>query len=259
MKRYAKRKVFRGRLRRTKKARVPRVRTVKSIVHRAIARATETKIASTSMGLTSFNSAISAAGDLVAPLPSIGFGTGQANRVGHTIKPIKFVIRGAIVYNINQIAQVRARMIGCRLFLLQDKANKSYNNSLANYNLLNSGGNSYSYTGDIAHFNDPTNKDQFVFFKDKRYRMFKGYGNTSTDTNPMDSISPSMYRPFTLVLTKKHLPAFLKYDTTDGVNFPVNFAPYLALGYSDLLGGAADTTATQISMYFTSTLYYKDA
>lgn len=240
-------------------------RAVKSYVNRRIARTQETKIVSTQYAPTLFNSGISSIGDLVTVLPPVTLGTGQNNRIGNSIRPIKLVIRGYVSYYTSSSTLADARMLGARLMCWQDKSNRSYgNSSITNYQLINYGGTSQTFDGTVSRWLAPHNTDQMQWFCDKKMRIMKpfGYtnvGGTASATNAMTSMDHSLFHPFTITISAKHLPAVLKYDATESSNFPVNFAPYLALGYCDLLGAAADTVSTQLQLAFDATLYYKDA
>lgn len=236
----------------------------KTQLYRAIRRSQETKIASTQYGFTALNSGISAVGDLIAVLPTINMGSGQDNRIGSSIRPTKLIIRGYVVYNTaSSYGYLDSKLLGCRLMVFQDKATRAYQNSVTNFNLLDLGGAGITFTGTPLNFTTPHNNDQFKFYADRKFKIMKPFGYTNVASpdfsTTMTSMDGSLYRPFTIVIGAKHLPAQLLYDTTDSTNQPTNFAPYLACGYCDLLNSAPDVTNTQISITFTSTLFYKDA
>lgn len=240
---------------------------VKSYVNRLIRRNEETKMSTNQYGLTSFNSGINSSGDLITVLPQIAVGTGQNNRIGNKIRPIRLEITGYVVYNANYLLGSTfyqdAHLLGARLFCFQDKTSRSYANGIYNYQLLNLGGSSSNFTGTALNFVAPHNNDQFKFFADKRMKILKPFGyvnnaspSTSTAITGMDN---SLFHPFKIVITQKDLPAVLTYDQTDDLVYPTNFSPYIALGYAFLLNNQPDTTLTQLAMEFNATLYYKDA
>lgn len=236
----------------------------KKQLYRAIRRNVETKIASNSTGWTTYNSSIGSAGDRLTLLPSIAQGTAQNQRIGNSIKPLKLVIRGYVAYNAQQSsANLDARMLGVRMFVYQDKVVKSYANGVNNWQLLDLGGTSGSFDGTPINFNTPHNTDMFIFYADKRFKMLKPYGYTNTGTPSttitLTGVDSSMYHPFTITLTQKHLPSVLKFDATEDANFPINFAPYFSLGYCDLLNNSADALITQVGCSYVATLYYEDA
>lgn len=248
-------------LRKTKKS---NSLVTKSQLYRAIRRNMETKIASNQYTLTALNSGISSAGDLIAVLPTISNGTGQENRIGSSIRPTKLVIRGYVVYNTTlAYGYLDSKLLGVRLMVFQDKTTRAYQNSITNFNLLDYGGTGQTFTGTPQNFTAPHNNDQFRFYADRKFKMLKPFGYTNNPSpdfsTAMTSVDGSLYRPFTIVLTQKHLPAQLSYDNGDSSNQCLNFAPYLACGYCDLLNSAPDVTNTQISITFTSTLFYKDS
>lgn len=238
-----------------------------SQLYRAMRRNVETKFATCQYTLTSFNSGISSVGDLLAVLPQIINGTAQNNRIGHSIRPLKLVIKGYICYNTDAQAAsagyLSAAMLGARLFLFQDKTNKSYANTVTSYALLDAGGVSTTFTGTAMQWLLPHNNDEFKFFADKRMKILKpfGYTNSATPTNSTDitSFNRSMFHPFNITLTDKHLPATLHFDDSLSVYYPANFSPFLALGYCDLLNKSPDVVNARLCMEFASTLYFEDA
>jgi len=229
-------------------------------VKRMISRSQETKMASNEYGYTLFNSAISSSSDLISVLPAITRGTDENYRIGTTIRPIKMVIRGYINYNTYANTNVNASEILTRMFLVQDKAVKCYTDkSNFSLDLLDKGGLPEQFTGTALNYLLPHNNQRHKFLADKKHVILKPYGFFGTSTTPMASVHTSMFRPFTITLTRKQLPASLIYDENESVSHPINFAPYLALGYADAFNGTPDTTATQLGISFVSTLYYKDA
>ena len=238
----------------------PLAKLVKSIVARNL----ETKIAVNSYGLTNFNSAITGAGDYIAVLPQVFAGSTQNGRIGGSINPIKLVIRGYMVYKTDAIAS--ARMIGTRMFCFSDRAVSCYPTAISagpNFQLLDNGGAPVNYTGSAINYCTPHNVDLFKWYADKKHTMQKPYGLTNTlsptATTDITGMDRSLYKPFTITIPASKMPSTLKYDEVLSTGYPVNFAPYLAVGYSDLLGYTADTVVTQIGMEFVATLYYKDA
>lgn len=236
---------------------------LKSYISRAISRNEETKFHSTKYTYTLFNSGISATTDIIDILPTITHGSGQSQRVGQRIRPTRMEITGYVSYAVDSIKD--ARMIGARLFVYQDKTIKCYtNNTLVNFNLLNEGGNSASFTGTPMNWCTPHNKDQFTWYADQKFVMKKPFGqaNTGALADPSVTIAemnPSLFHPVKIVLTQKQLPSVLIYDQTESASYPINFAPKISLGYCDLFNNTADTIVTQVGMAFVCTLYYKDA
>lgn len=245
-----------------RKASIPTA--IKSYVRKTMNRNEETKMASTTFNTTAFNSSITSLADFNAILPSISSGSVQNARVGVAIKPVKLVIRGYICYKTDN--NQGARMIGTRLFCFSDKSCNNYSTALSagvNYNLLDLGGTSSNYTGTALNYMTPHNGDLFKFYADKKHTITKPYGLTNTlspsASTELTGVDKSLYQPFTIVIPASKMPSVLKYDDVLSSGYPINFAPWLAVGYSDLLGYPADTTTTQIMMEYVSTLYYKDA
>jgi len=249
-----------------KVSRVPRQLVTKQQLYKAISKNIETKKVTTRYGLTSFNSGINSTSDLITVVPPVANGTGETQRVGSQISPIKLVIRGYIAYGcdtLDSATNIQAKILLGRLFLFQDKAIKQYGNvSNVNLNILDIGGSPSYFDGFAVNWLDPTNKTQHTFFKDMKFKMLKPFGqvNSTTNANNIVSMDNSLFKPFSITLTKKHLPAKFNYDENSGSGtFPVNFAPYLALGYANSMNYAPDTSITQLKLMFDSTLYYKDA
>lgn len=237
---------------------------IKSYINRTIRRNEETKHTTNQYGLTNFNAGINSASDLITVLPVCTQGTGQNNRIGNKIRPIRLEITGYVVYQTNASqANADAKFIGGRLFCFQDKTSRAYSNNIYNYNLLNLGGTSSNFTGTALNWVAPHNNDQFRFFCDKKMKFLKPYGLTNnsvpSSTVAITGMDNSLFHPFKIVLTEKHLPALLSYDAADDGNFPTNFSPYISLGYADLLNYSPDVIPVQLAMEFNSTLYYKDA
>ncbi|WP_445779368.1 hypothetical protein [Shewanella sp.] len=259
---YKKKRVMRKRI--IKKVRIPK--TLKNYVNKTIRKNEETKMVSNQYTLANFNSAVSVQADLITLLPQVQVGVNQDNRIGNSIRPVKMVITGYVVYNTSALAANQdARLIGARLFCFQDKTTRSYANNIYNYNLLNLGGTSTTFTGTPLNWCSPHNSDGYIWFADKKMRILKPFGYTNNSspapsaTNAITGVDSSLFHPFRIVLTQKQLPAVFKYDQGDSLVYPTNFAPYIALGYSDLLNNSPDTTSTQLSMTFNCTLYFKDA
>lgn len=234
---------------------VPKI--YKAYVNRAIGKNIETKQVMYSLPPTYFNSGISSGPDFCKVIPAVVTGPGQTGRIGDTIMPEKIVVRGYVNYGSNSYQS--AQELIARLFCFQDKSVKTWtlvDNVPAI--LLDSGGSGSLFTGSLINSVTPHNKDHYTFFKDVKHKFFKPYGytNNSVVTTAIVSMSTSCIWEFTITLTKKHLPKYFKYDSSD---YPINFCPIIALGYCYAQNDAPDTSSTQLLMSYTSTLYYKDA
>lgn len=239
-------------------------RSINALVSKAINRNMETKFSSNQYTYTGFNSSINSSGDFIVCLPNVNQGTAQNNRIGSSIKPVKLVIRGYYVYRAD--SWNGARMLGTRLFCFSDKTVSSYpvlTSAGANYQLLDAGGSPLTYTGTAMNYITPHNKDAFRWYADKRKTILKPYGYTNSlspsSSNEITGMDKSMFVPFTITIPASKMPSVLKYDESISSSVPVNFAPLLALGYSDLLNFPADTVVQQLGMNFIATLYFKDA
>lgn len=253
-------KVVRRPRKRAVKKRTPLAKLVKQIVLKQ----EETKMSSLSYNWTYFNSAINAVGDYNAVLPTVSAGTGQNQRVGAVIKPLKLVIRGYICYRADN--NQGARMIGTRLFCFSDKTVNNYGVGISagqNFRLLDGGGSAGIFDGYAMSYITPHNTDAFKWYADKKHTILKpfGYTNTLAPTASSDitGMDRSLYKPFTITIPASKMPSVLRYEESVSATQPVNFAPYIAVGYADLLNYLPDTASTQIGMEWVATLYYKDA
>jgi len=244
------------------KKRVAKKQSLVKLVKQIVMKNEETKMVSTTYNFTAFNSAINAIGDYIGVLPPVLNGNGQNARIGAEIKPIKLVIRGYIAYRTDTYSG--ARMLGTRLFCFSDKSVSNYAVSTSagqNYRLLDLGGTTSNFDGTALSYMQPHNTDAFKWYADKKHNIMKPVGLTNTLTGSADILcmDKSMYKPFTITIQGSKLPSSLKYDDSLSTNQPVNFAPYIAVGYCDLLNYIPDTATTQIGMEWVATLYYKDA
>jgi len=224
----------------------------KSKAKRVIMRTAETKLCSYEYGVSGFNRGINSVGDVIDCIPALTQGTSQKQRIGNRVTPVKLVIRGYIAYDTGSI--VYPSHLGVRLFCYSDRGNPSSSDAAVNYNLINEGGTSRTFTGSPIDFDCPHNNDQFRFYKDMRFRMFKPYGLTGSLVTAMTDPGINLYKPFKIVIKK--FPRELRYDQAESLNYPVNFLPRMSLGFCDLNGG--EPSGVEIKMTFISTLYYKD-
>lgn len=217
----------------------------------------ETKQVMYTLQPTYFNSGINSTGELYQLLPPVAQNVSQTGRIGESIMPQKIVVRGYINYGSNSYQG--ANEIISRLFCFQDKSVRSWDlRTNISLGILDTGGSGSQFTGTLINVVTPHNNDHFTFFKDAKHKFLKPYGYTNNTgvTTAITSMNSSLVWFFTVTLTKKQLPAVLKYDGSD---YPVNFCPVMGLGYSYALNDSPDTLTTQLLMAYTSTLYYKDA
>jgi len=244
----------------TKKPKTSNELVTKSMLYKVLNKTIETKFASVQYTYTTFNSAISNIADFLAILPAVQAGTGQNQRIGNSIHPVKLEIRGYITVDSNTL-WITAQEILCRLMCFQQKDLRSFADlASGNFNLLNVGGGSGQYDGSLLRQCMPHNNDAYTFYKDLKHTFFKPYGLLNSSITPVSSMNSSLVLPFHIVLTPKHMPSVFKYDSNvTGANYPDNFCPFLALGYCFGNNQTPDVTNTQLGMSYVSTLYYKDA
>lgn len=229
---------------------------IKRTIQRILANNIETKTVTYTLSPTDFNSGIGS-NEYYTILPPCPQGIGQTNRIGESIQPVKIVVNGYVNFRANSVQS--AQEIIARMFCFQDKSVKSWDlRTNMDLGLLDTGGSGSTFDGTLLNTCVPHNNDQFKFYLDKRHTFLKsfGYTNNGVVTSAMTSMNSSLVWKFRLVLTKKDLPASLKYD---GSSWPVNFNPVIALGYAYAQNDSPDTISTQLTMSYASTLYYKDA
>lgn len=225
----------------------------------------EVKQSSAVLAPTTFNSTITAAaGDFYSILPAVVQGTAQNQRVGSRVHPVKLVVRGYVAYASD--LNLYARLLLCRLFCVEDKRLRSLGTGTTSNNLIEFGGTPVVYDGSIQRHLAPANKDGFKIYFDKKFTIRKPHGYTYTTTNGggtsttgLTEMNSSLLRPFTLVLRPgKHLPRTFTYDEAESASYPNNSNPVVAMGYADAFNAAADTTTTQLTLAWCTTLYYTD-
>lgn len=244
----------------------------KPMLYRAIRRNVETKQSSSVYTFTEFNSTIGNIGDAIVVLPHVSPGAGQNQRIGSKIKPLKLEIVGYVVMlstlTNGSTYTKDAKMLGVRLLVYENRASKSVYGAYTSYNLLDYGGNSSTFSTGPQDFQAPLNRELFKFHADKKWMMMKpngfteilnGGGGTPGVTDTIISMDKSMYKPFKIVLTQKHMPSVLNYDNGLNGDYPLNFNPLMSLGYVHLLLTTMDVASPLIGMQFIATLYYEDA
>lgn len=244
---------------RTYKRKPPSKDLILRVVKNYESRQLETKQQTVSMTYTLFNSSIGSVSEFYPLMPAVIAGTSNNNRIGDTIQPTKLIIRGYISFASD--SNINAQEIISRMFVLQDKSVKNYNLLTSmSIKILDNGATDVPFTGSLLDIIMPQNKKRFRFFSDRKHTFLKSYGYTNPTTGTSQvSMHSSTVKYFTVTLTPKHLPAKLTYDPSDNNAYPLNFAPFIALGYAYAQNNTPDNIETKIGMSYTSTLYYKDA
>lgn len=244
--------------RRPRKTAVPK--SLAMAVKSQIQRSQETKVVSSQLAYTSFNSGINATGELYRLLPAIGQGSAGNQRIGDKIKPVRLVIKGYVNYRTESFAN--SENLIARLFAFQDKQVRCFTNvASTSLNLLDPGASPKQFTGNLLNVVEPHNGDQFTFFYDKKHNFYKGHGQDnltiSGSTTNIISANASTCWFFQFTIPASKMPKSLVFE--EGSTNVINFNPLIALGYAYNMNDSPDTASTQLGLTFTSALYYKDA
>lgn len=237
-----------------------------SRVTAVLRRQAETKTAYTSnseSALTSFNSGIDSTADLQQVLPNVADGPGENQRVGDKITIVNHQVRGYIRFTPVLKSPTNDKLqVGVRLMCLSLKKTSSWDLATAAPGplnaLLRAGGTNKSFSGLISDLQCPINTDMFDVHYDRKMYLTQTYNNFDTASGfyHCDTSNQIKFYRFNI---KKARGKNLKYDdSTNSSLLPVNYAPFLVLGYTYLNSGAADTVSANCGLHFQSTLTYKD-
>jgi len=232
---------------RRKATRVPL--QLKTYVNKAINRSNETKKLVSSYSLTSFNSGISVAGDILTILPGVTQGIASYQRIGTKIRIKKLIVRGHII--LSGSATAGLQKYGVRQLVLKSKAYPSNNalvpSSELSYLLEAAGGSFTPFDGTApTQLFQPINKKAFAVARDRKMYMYQ------QGTNP-DDLSRSV--KFFSMDIKQAQGKIVNYEFESGT--ATNFGWWMALGYVFLDGTVSNTT--NVSMEYTCELTYEDA
>jgi hypothetical protein len=218
--------------------------------------------------------------DLKWLLPNVAQGSDDAQRIGDQITPTLLRINGCVkVANSLLIASPpQAIDVIAVIYVLTHKVFKSYEALLGspavppavgfvggnNFNqLLKNGENiTTDFSGNFWAAQQPVANQYYnVIAKIQKRLRFAGL-YTSSGASVSIANSHDYQANFTVNLTQKDLPAHLKYpeSTVTGAfnDAPLNFAPFLCVGYYNADGTNTATPQVAIDITYTSTLFYKD-
>lgn len=239
----------------------------KKAVRSVISENAETKHAYTSSGnaLTYFNSGINSSGDMLQVLPNIASGTADNQRIGDQLKGQKLNISGYVRLNYNSEnleSQPRSAVL-CRMMVLSMKnRNGIYADAIgasANLSaLLKKGGTTSNFSGNLSDINAKINTDFFTVHHDSKFYLTQSYlvQPATAGLSTMSNDIKNAIKFFNIRIPCKKL---LKYDSTAASGLqPVNWAPFLVLGYSYLDGSTPDVVGTEVAMQYNSDFTYED-
>jgi len=243
---------------------------VKSIIHKQA----ETKSNSHIFALTQFNSGVNSSGDCLRILPQLSQGTGEAQRIGDSVRSQRLSIKGHFLINVSPTvsttsslptaipanARLMIRAFICSVKRFQNYTDVSANASAWTGHFLKNGNSSQTLDGTIESMYLPVNTHVITVHKEiKRYISIPMLTSTSSAAAPtswiigQSSDTRSSVKFFSLNLPFKK---FLKYDDADFS--PQNAAPFMVISYCHLDGSSPDVLTTVVSASFVSTLTYED-
>jgi len=250
-KRTFKSKGFKKRIRRTKK---PMVKLIQSVINKNM----EDKFAWRSVSDVPYNSAINSQTDVASIVPSISVGAGDASRVGVQIHGKQLTIQGHMIGNLTNRDYSDVR-ICVRMMIVSPKGYAGYTpayNAAATWlaYLLKKGATTVGFTGAVSDLYAPVNTDAITCHYDKLFYLNSPYvpGTVSgalpvTNSTKFFKISLPVNRVF-------------KYDSAvDSGLLPVNYSPFIILGYAHLDNSTPDTVQTQVNLNWTAQFRYQDA
>lgn len=237
-------------------------------VQKIINKNAEDKIAFTTSGnsLISFNSAISATGDVMQIMPNISYGNFEGNRVGDEIRAKKFQVKGYLNLAVDTTLSSSNKRIAVRLLVVQPKRYGTYADIAGNAGvwmptLLKKGNTQTGFTGVISDLWAPINTDEITKYYDRVIYMsqdniFQNTGSTAPTQQIAQNIQNTI-KFFTVNLPTRNRK--LLYDNSSDAGLqPTNFQPVLVLGYVHLDGSSPDSVETQVGLQYDATLHYQD-
>lgn len=238
-------------------------RKVKQIVHSL----TEDKHAYTTSGnaLVKFNSTIDAVGDYQPIVPAIGQGSAENQRIGQRIIAKSLKIRGFVKLDINEVNDgSKLPTVAVRLMVISMKHKPSYAEVTASATplgtLLKKGGTTTGFLGTLSDLHAPINTDVFTVHHDKKFYLRQDFVNVTGPSPPTTILAQDISKTIKFFnLSVKCKGRKLMYDEdVSSDSFPVNFCPFLVLGYTYLDGSAADILDTKVGLSYDSQLTYED-
>lgn len=239
----------------------------KKFVKKVVRSMAEKKQAYTSSGnaLVMFNSGIDSTADIQPIIPAIGQGVDSNNRSGQSITATNLNIKGHIRLNFNDVSDsTKLPNVMVRMMVLSIKPKATYGDVTASSaplaTLLRKGGTTVGFTGLLSDLYAPINTDVFTVHHDKKFHLSQSYLNGIGASIPSQYVAQDaskICRFFNLNVRCKN--KVLKFDEDiSSDSFPVNWSPFLVLGYSYLDGSSPDTVSTNVGLAYDSTLTFFD-
>jgi len=193
-------------------------------------------------------------GDLVGVIPAISQGVDDFNRIGDKIRPTSLIVKVTLCNDNSAYATHNVPPFTARVFVLSQKNIKSLTglSGVATGSLLRLSGTEIAYLGGTGDNMLPINRDLFTVHGDRKVH-FAGQsitGVTQTWTQSNKAVSMTF---------RVKCPASFTYDDAISTTLPVNFAPFLAVGYQYDDGQVPDLVNTNLRVQVEYSVSYTDA
>lgn len=195
----------------------------------------------------------------IQPIGSAGGANSSQMRIGDRIKPKSLTVEGILSFNKDSIMQNVPVYV--RVLILSQKDIKN-GNAITNLGQVQTsvllhpgilGADEVPFNGNTVEITYPVNKNKFRVYMDRTFMLSSG--DVGTVTGPNEERPHSQKR---WSYTFKKLPSSLTFDGSDG-NWPNNFAPFVAIGYSYCNGTSPDVAGQHVYSSVTSILDFEDA
>lgn len=253
---YSKKRTYKskGFKKRSVKTKKPMVKLIQSVINKNM----EDKFAWRTVTDIAYNSAITAQADAVSIMPSISSGTGDASRVGVQIHGKQLLIQGHMISNMTNNSYSDAR-ICVRMMIVTPKGYLGYTpayNSAVTWlaYLLKKGASTTAFNGNVSDLYAPINTDAITCHYDKLIYLNSPYV-PSTPGGAYPVTRSTKFFKISLPVNR-----IFKYDSAvDSGLLPVNYNPFIILGYAHLDSSVPDTVQTQVNLSWTAQFRYQDS
>lgn len=190
--------------------------------------------------------------DMYPLLQQVSTGDEIYHRSGDRLKPKGFTVKGHISLNPDNNPDTRPMYV--RVVIAQQKDVRCTGDyaDLDSAHLLKpclAGAPEQAFTGQEIDVAYPVNRDKFRVYMDKTFLITP---TGAASGNPRTGGQKKWSYRF------KQMPSTLTYDQGNG-DYANNFAPFVALGYAYVDGGAPDVLTTRIQHTVFSQLTFEDA
>ena len=241
---------------------------LKRYIAKAIKKSVEKKSVSLDTGLVNFNSVVNSGGDMINLMPPVPQGLGDGDRIGDQLQGDSVELNGHIqaTLGLTRFTGSGECRLAVRVFVLQAALSGNVSvlttmngntGDLFN-NLLKKGDQCGPFAGDVQSLYLPVNQAVYKVYYDKvHFITVPWQRNAATIGVQQVNDSVDLAKSFKMIKIKIPCKKMMQYQNS-GSNVPVNFAPFMYIGYSHVDGTAADVVDTKIQAQFVSTFNYTD-